>query len=143
MVGACDISPSPAIVGEIVTVTLEASDSATLSNIHTCTAFGSRIVGLPRIILIDLRDDGSKPGDVACDGVFTGVAPTGGALFGLGTWEFTFDCEDRQGNLATGATVGVPGTGPTCTFLIGTDTDGDGLEDSVDPCPLDPQNLCT
>ncbi len=118
LAGACDINPDAAVLGQLVTVTLEASDSATLSNIVSCTAFGSRIApSPPSFVRFNLVDDGTTPGDIPCDGIYTRTQQTGG-LFGRGTWEFTFECRDKQGNLATGATFGVPGTGPTCTMLV-------------------------
>jgi hypothetical protein len=130
--GACGITPEPVILGQMPTFTVEVSDSATLSNVLRCSATGIRIAGgAPRMVLIQpLMDDGSTVGDVPCDGIFTRTTGTGG-LFGRGLWEFTFECLDRQGNV---------GRGPSCNLLVGSDTDGDGIEDSVDPCPADPEN---
>jgi hypothetical protein len=139
VISGCDINPNPAIFGQAVTVTADVSDSATLSNIAFCRAFGIRTSPSTRFVLFNLVDNGSTPGDIPCDGTFTRTQGTGGA-FARGTWEFTYDCQDKQGNLATGATFGDPGTGPSCSLLIGDDTDGDGLEDSIDPCPIDPEN---
>ncbi len=133
VLGGCDTNPNPAIFGQAVTTTLEVSDSATLANIVSCTATGVRIAGgTPLIVVLNLVDDGSTPDDVPCDGIYTRTQATGG-LFSRGTWEFTYECFDKQGNVSTG---------PICVLLIGTDTDGDGLEDSIDPCPLDPLNQC-
>ncbi|MEE9533014.1 MAG: thrombospondin type 3 repeat-containing protein, partial [Acidimicrobiia bacterium] len=128
----CSITPSAALLGQILTFTVEAEDTAGSANINSCSALGVRVAGgPPRMVLMQpLVDNGSTPGDVPCDDVFTRAVGTGG-LFGRGLWEFRFECTDRQGNL---------GRGPECSVLIGNDADGDGIEDSSDPCPLDPEN---
>jgi hypothetical protein len=132
VLGACGITPSPAILGQMLTFTVEADDTASLANINVCKALGVRVAGgSPRMVLIQpMVDDGGAPGDIPCDGVFTRAVGTGGS-FGRGLWEFQFECEDRQGNV---------GIGPECSVLIGNDADGDGIEDSLDPCPLDREN---
>ncbi len=132
VLGACGIAPGPAILGQILTFTVEADDTAGAANIHSCTALGVRVAGgSPRLVLMSpLVDNGGTLGDVPCDGVFTRAVVTGG-LFSRGLWEFRFECTDRQGNV---------GSGPECSVLIGSDADGDGIEDSSDPCPLDPEN---
>jgi len=132
LLGVCGITPGPAILGQMLTFTVEATDSAGSANIASCSALGVRVAGgSPRMVLMQpMVDDGGTPGDVPCDGVFTRATGTGG-LFGRGLWEFRFECTDRQGNV---------GSGPECSVLIGSDTDGDGIEDSADPCPMDPEN---
>ena len=62
-----------------------------------------------QVVFFTLVDDGSTIGDVDCDGIFTHTTNTGGA-FGRGTWDFTYECVDRQGNSSGG--------GPACTLVI-------------------------
>ena len=101
VLGACDIVPSTVLLGQAPTFTLDVSDSATLANISQCTAFGTRIAGGPTsFVLLDLVDDGSTVGDIACDGTRTRTQQTGG-LFGRGTWEFDLECTDKQGNASS------------------------------------------
>jgi len=106
VLGACAITPSTAFLGQAPIFTLEVSDTATLSNVSTCRAFG--VSGF-RQVLINLVDDASVIGDVSCDGIFTGFSFTGG-LFGVGTWDFTYQCVDKQLNLNTST--------PTCQLIV-------------------------
>jgi hypothetical protein len=106
--GVCGLTPNPASLGNAVTLTVDASDSATLANIASCTATGVEQVS-GQVVFFTLVDDGSTIGDLVCDGVFTHTQFIGGS-FGLGTWDFSYECVDKQGNLSGG--------GPTCTLVV-------------------------
>ncbi|MGD8376404.1 MAG: thrombospondin type 3 repeat-containing protein [Acidobacteriota bacterium] len=97
VVTGCDINPDSIFLGQRPIITLDASDSATLANITGCTAVGTR-QGIVRTVVFGMNDDGSALGDLACDGTFTASPPSGG-LFGRGTWDFEFSCQDKQGNV--------------------------------------------
>jgi hypothetical protein len=97
----CTVVPSTVLLGQAPTVSADVSDSATRANVDICRASGKRIAGgTVRFINLTLVDDASTSGDVACDGRYSRNQATGG-LFGRGTWEFTLQCTDRQGNVSS------------------------------------------
>jgi len=101
VVSNCTVIPTTVLLGQAPTVSADVSDTASLANVATCRASGKRIAGgTVRFVNLSLVDDASTVGDVACDGRYTRNQATGG-LFGRGTWEFTLECTDRQGNVAT------------------------------------------
>lgn len=101
VVSNCTVIPTTVLLGQAPTVSADVSDTASLANVATCRASGRRIAGgAVRFVNLSLVDDASTVGDVACDGRYTRNQATGG-LFGRGTWQFTLECTDRQGNVAT------------------------------------------
>ena len=112
VLGACEIVPNSISLGQAIIITLDATDSATLANIETCTATGERqLPDAPRTVLVDLVDDGSTIGDINCDGTFTGfLFSSGFGLFNQGTWDFTFECKDSQNNTSASS--------PLCTVVV-------------------------
>jgi hypothetical protein len=101
VVSNCTVVPTTIALGQAPTVSADVSDSASRANVAVCRASGKRIAGgTLRFINLTLVDDASTVGDVACDGRYSRNQATGG-LFGRGTWEFTLDCTDRQGNTSS------------------------------------------
>jgi len=101
VVSNCTVVPTTVLLGQAPTVSADVSDTASLANVDMCRANGKRIAGgTLRFVNLNLVDDASTVGDVACDGRYTRNQATGG-LFGRGTWEFTLECTDRQGNVSS------------------------------------------
>jgi len=101
VVSNCSVVPTTVLLGQAPTVSADVSDTASLANVDMCRASGKRIAGgTLRFVNLNLVDDASTVGDVACDGRYTRNQATGG-LFGRGTWEFTLECTDRQGNVSS------------------------------------------